>query len=90
MFVVWLNGAELELTQPMMLDHHIGVANSYRTSELNRISPTSEPAAVVEIRAFSQSTNGANIYLSTDAISRALHDFKSASNEDLFQKYSRK
>ena len=86
MFVVWLNGAELELTQPMMRDHNTRVANSDRTSQVNRTSPTSEPAAVVEIRAFSHCHKGMNIDLSADAISLALHDFKSASKEVLLQK----
>ena len=76
MFVVWSNGAELELTHPMMSGDNALVAISDRTSELNNNSPTSEPASVVEIRASSQSTNHANIYLSTDDISRALHDLK--------------
>ena len=85
MFLVWLNGAELE-TQPNMRDHNTRVANSDRTSEVNRISPTSEPVAVVEIRAISRSRKGMNTDLSADAISRALHDLKAASKEDLFQK----
>ena len=86
MFAVWSNGAELELTQPMMLGHNTLVVNSDRTSELNKNSPTSEPAAVVEIRAFSQSTSHANIYLGADAISRVLHDLKLGSKKILFQK----
>ena len=86
MLVVWLNGAELELTQPVMREDNTRVSNSDGTSEVNRISPTSEPAAVVEIRAFSRSHKGMNIDLSGDAISRALHDFKSASKEVLFPK----
>ena len=77
--MVWLNGAELELNQLMMRDHNTRVANSDRTSEVNRISPTSEPSAVVEIKAFSQSHKGMNIDLSADAISRPLHEFKYAS-----------
>ena len=85
MFVVWLNGAELELTQPIVRDHNTRVANSDKTSEVNRISPTSEPVAVVEIRAISRSRKGMNTDLSADAISRALHDFKSASKEVFFQ-----
>ena len=83
--MVWFNGAELELTQPMMRDHNTRVANSDRKSEVNRISRTSEPAAVVEIRAISRSRKGMNIDLSADAISRALHDFKSAPKAVFFQ-----
>ncbi len=84
--MVWLNGAELELTQPMMRNHNTRLANSDIASEVNRISPISEPAAPVEIRAFSRSYKGMNIDLSADAISSALHDLKSASKEVLFQK----
>ena len=86
MFVVWLNGAELELNQLMMRDHNTRVANSDRTAKVNRISPTSEPSAVVEIEAFSQSYKGMNIDLSANAISHPFHEFKYASKQGLFQK----
>ena len=86
MFVVWSNGAELGLIQPSIRGESAIAAKSYETSINNKNLSKSTPSTILQIGALSKSLKVTSTDLSDAAISKALHEFKLALEDNSFKK----